>query len=710
MEGPQKDKTGWNLGVEIIYKDDCIKERCRSFLCYSPDHTQEAVLCYASDGHPKTHKAIHEHNHRAYSPKYKVNLGDGSSGGKLLRYWTIKSSGGMAAQGVFVRSTLARSLDADPAKASQMAGAFHYDNCYGNANNAIDVLKELEKGSDLSNVVCNDYEAARKSLTSTNFVLFSFLPAEIRIKIWGLASHHARFIQIVHQPTPDTPSSKYLHKFYAVSPLSCLPPPILHANSESRYEGSKYYEQTELEFLSPTLTEKRIYVNPSVDILLFSARCCVGTLMQFCRVAFLRRQKFRRVAVSSSRKFADCCAIHFNWPDRGTQFSGCDMDSEPIDVIRGLNTSGSEIYWGPSRNVSNGRNSPSSMEFFPGISGIEEILHVTDTFLDKVKPQGVDYTTTFRAADTKAIIDLSERGFSQIIEHWVDEYRQGLPAKWETKDTNAWVKGTLPKFSFVNLTPIKPSENGNTSKDSETWNSLDLEHSNILREDVRTIIESVTGCRLNFPARMLKRDHIYQRDRLEIGIAGPTDTAVQEALAVIHELAKTTGPWQSSFHRFIRRTGRYFPPSRVDYATLGSLQVEPRRTVPNEQFRTAINASMPKSPLMSQLEDMHEFMVSTGRLPNTVLGFQTDADQLVKHKWWLKHEYRLSSRRLMSPSVSIDAFRSTSNCLERHTDWSLRFVLLAKCGLLHVLRKEIQDSRSAIVWLIILWRTFEAPG
>ncbi|XMA11895.1 hypothetical protein WAI453_004686 [Rhynchosporium graminicola] len=631
------------MGPEVLYYQDCIRQSLRSFLFYSEDGEKEVVLCYAKDAHPRTHMAIHQHKTCVRTPKLEVNMGFNADRKIPIRYWSIESNNKRAAQGVFVRGTAARPLDPNPAKAAQMAQAFHYDKSFGDHEIVISALSELEKNPQRAYAICNSYETARMSLAANEFVLFPFLPLELRRQIWKYASDHTRFIQIVHQSPPDAPVSKILHKFYKVARPSCQPPPMLHASSESRREGLMYYKQFKLEFRFPDDPEKRVYFNPTVDILLFATGTCTGTLIQFCRIAFLRNQKFRRVAITSSRRFADCCDHYFCWRRRSSPGNpGLDFVSEPIDILRGINTSGNAAppaNWGRSMHVPRLRKDPSSMRFFPGISGLEEVIHVMDTYLDK--PQQVDNTTTFRIADTSIVTDATEKKFLATTVELMRRYSSGEHAEWETPDTNTWLGSTLPEFSYINLTSIKPFENGNIIKEYELWDCHELERSAILRGDVRRVLESITGCHIFFPTKVIGVDRDNNMERLEYGIGGPTNTAVQAGSIAVDIIADDKASWCPSFRRYLQDGCKDLIPSTINNQTLARLSIAaPRTKVPNRLIRRGRAAYLNKSPLLVALEQIHSLEPLEARSSyDAKLVFPPNTDKTELHKWWLVDRY-----------------------------------------------------------------------
>ncbi|KAH6720842.1 hypothetical protein BKA61DRAFT_709392 [Leptodontidium sp. MPI-SDFR-AT-0119] len=601
-----------------------------------------------------------------------------------------QNTNGRAAQGVLVGNTLARSLNANAKASRVLAKTFDYDRSFGDANSVLEALSFLETDAVflLTPPKYGKNAYFNSSLMMTNFPLFPFLPADVRVKIWKHASDHARLIEIAHATTRNVPSPKDLHYFYTVSPLSCRAPPMLHATFESRKEGLKYYQKTALEFRYPGEPEKLVYYNPSADILLFKGSCCIGTLIQFCKIASLRKQEFPRVAASSSTYFAECCEVSFYLPDRvGEPGSNCQFETQPLDILRGINTTGSEMDWGRSKHVSDGLNHPSSMDFYPGMPGIKEIFHVVGTLFDQVLPNQVDYTTTLHVKEPREPLadydHLQDRG----LEHWTEQFRQGLPAVWERPAANAWVGRTVPNFSFVRLASAKPYEIANTVRRTEIWSCEGIEQSGILYKGVKRIIESITGCQITLSANLVGGDEYVRQDRLDIGIAGPNYITVQETFAVLHDLAENDGPWYISFQEYLRQDDEDL--DFLQYHDMGleaTMNEQARKMAPNSP-PTPNNASsllenlkvdghlfppgfwrtenqppiqLPTGPekqdsihnVLARLSQHGPDTIPARAAAGALLTFPDTHDPIEKHKWWLVDEYSRATSG-MSPLCGL---------------------------------------------------------
>ena len=358
------------------------------------------------------------------------------------------------------------------------------------------------------------------------------------INQFDLASHHERIIEIRHQPARGVPESERPHCFYTVDPRSYQRPPIFHVSHESQDIASRHYKPINLEFRHLGSEEKTIMFNPIVDNVLFRNSCCIKTIEQFCRITHHRGQEITRVAVPCSYVFHDHCEVHVQIPEHGGIFdSEADIDARPIDIIRGFNTTGNEnMAW--SLHQPNGQNNPSSMEIYSGLPGLKELLFVVGTHLDGVKSKHIDYTTTFRRVDSSAEKDRVERQDKDVVDFWIGEYSKAQ-AFWEVPAANPWVGPSLPKFSFISLTHIKPLENGNTVRTYVLMSRKQLKESGILYQEVKNTIEAITGCFLSFPLRFIRKGptsrnvEAIKEDVAEIGLSAPNDASIRQAKSVL---------------------------------------------------------------------------------------------------------------------------------------------------------------------------------
>ncbi|PVH77624.1 hypothetical protein DL98DRAFT_637072 [Cadophora sp. DSE1049] len=670
--GPKAQGSLWNPGREILYKHKCAEAPYRSFLTLIDG--REALICYAEDANLHRDSPIHtsqEHGSWPHARKTKVNMNMDSR--ILPRFWSVLDTNGNAAHGVVVGTTLARRPIPEPFfKPHPMEQALTYEQCFGTADITMYALSWLKEYKHESDDLCKNHITARSTLTKLEFVLFPFLPSELRLKIISRnhSSANPRYARVGGAPP-------ILHG----RPLSRQCPPLLHTCRESRYEASNCYEDINLEFRHLGDIEKKVKFNPSADILLFGTGCCIQSLAQFCRIAYFRNKSFSRVAVSSSYQFRKECEIVLDIPPN---FVDPDCFSPlAIDVIRGINTEGNQFPAMGSHLPSN-RNDPYSIHFYPGLPGIEEILLVVDTHLDGVKPTDVDYSTTSRPVDDSSpgINELDTQEMV-IIQSTMEHYGK-RHADWQLPAANPWVGASVPKYSFVNLTDTKPSESGNTTRFSMIRTRNDLERSGLLHQDVKRTIEAITGCIVTFPLQLILPETAVElrtsikEELAEIGISGPTQTAVHQAVIVLNALLTQQSPWYSHFRQYIRQTSKHLPvvnaenmlwdaaiahsydrmdsvahekptSSSQDLDAFSTTQQPWLYNFANEDDQDATGGQTfvyepnPMHNLIAMLDTIDSTTVPSRQNLRDDLEFDDDHDAIEKHRWWLSDHYYKAS-------------------------------------------------------------------
>ncbi|KAH7327284.1 hypothetical protein BKA65DRAFT_539917 [Rhexocercosporidium sp. MPI-PUGE-AT-0058] len=372
--------------------------------------------------------------------------------------------------------------------------------------------------------------------------------------------------------------------------------------------------------------------------------------------------KFLRVAVSCSWNFLRCCSRTL-WLPNPITGQGPEIDIVPLatDILRGFKTTDPPGPWNPFTYVPSNLNNHHDMNFYPRILGIKEIFHVMETHLNEVKPREVDHSITFCIVDPEAGITLCYQDSMNETEEHINKYRRGGYVPWELPATNPWVCEKLPSFSFVSLASVKSSENENTARFSELWTCQNLEQSGILFEDASHTVESIIGCYISFPAKVIKDVLPHNQEQLEIGIEGPNATAIQ-AVAAVQELAAKNGPWFITFRRYLQQASREFGIPKMTDKFLAAYVAEQAHQVLHKVRRRAgqrsardLAVSKEPNPMQTMLDELHQYV------PNTTsarprdwakLLFPADHYPIEKHTWWLADKYYKSVYKKWMTAVS----------------------------------------------------------
>jgi 2EXR family len=170
---------------------------------------------------------------------------------------------------------------------------------------------------------------------ATTLHSFGKLPIELRLKIWGLAIHEPRFIEI--EWGPKIRNGETIQPVICcgvdyrcrVTPVSRQTPAILHVSKEARDEAKKHYNVRVFDTKTRNGSEREIYYNPKADIIYFGEECCISTILSVFDAA--PREPIPRVAITLSGQGHSKCRC--DWDD---ETYGMDGGIDFLQALHGI--------------------------------------------------------------------------------------------------------------------------------------------------------------------------------------------------------------------------------------------------------------------------------------------------------------------------------------------------------------------------------------
>lgn len=193
----------------------------------------------------------------------------------------------------------------------------------------------------------------------TTFHVFSELPTELRLLIWGYAARSSpRLLELRWK-------YKATHRGFEIAPKSRRAPGFMHACHEARKEGKRAYEERVFCCYDSRQIESKIWYNPDMDILFFGAYTCMSTVERF----FAGRPDISRVAFLCKGQIQGCCSKIEDL-----------LPINPTENAMDINANVMQILHGGSEKMNLDRRKALRNEF-PGAPNIKDVYFVIKTEL-----------------------------------------------------------------------------------------------------------------------------------------------------------------------------------------------------------------------------------------------------------------------------------------------------------------------------------------
>lgn len=330
----------------------------------------------------------------------------------------------------------------------------------------------------------NKLVATPPSTPLTTFQLFPKLPIEIRLRIYRLAAHEPRLIELEHL------NGYFSHYGYQVARQSRQAPALLQLCRESREEGIHFYEKRNfqapgLEYPSVPIQDDDyrpyIWYSPHVDIILFGKNTCLNTM---------------RLVVSEHRPYHVIPRVAFLIS--GNSCCG----TCPTKVLEALH--GGALY--------NWRDGDSS-----GCKGLLELFIVVQSNLFLQETALVTDLVDFRPVSSFGRTKVESDAYREYRSHIAGcENGMGVWSKW--------LGGNMPKIEFVSLAP-KAVDNDPRGYDGVVVSAAAARK---LRNQYHLhTLEVTSGCEIYLP-----NEEVDQEDSVEVGFWG-TQRQIEAAKGVI---------------------------------------------------------------------------------------------------------------------------------------------------------------------------------
>ncbi|KAK0102969.1 hypothetical protein ONS96_005587 [Cadophora gregata f. sp. sojae] len=371
--------------------------------------------------------------------------------------------------------------------------------------------------------------AQEPSVPLTLFTNFGKLPAEIRLKIWGLALNTERVLEVIWDGADEDPKHAR-HYHYRISPRSGARPALMDVCHESRAEAERFYlfvdftttiQNADQDFkkCGPIMT----YYNPEWDIILFGEYSCIWSIVRVIQDQRRANVDIHRIAIMSSGQLLRCHDWNHDGPIYGPDQTEIDYGyaiAGGCTVMQALHGIHKDVAW---------------TEMESGVKGLKEVFFVVPTHLIPGIAGKVDESIGFRPARGSGLTSGQVKVKSNLQKE-VDLIEAGgvLPYCSVDDSMNNWSGYNKPEFKFVTFTP--KSRIGGKIFDSMIVSSDGLPRINGRDWKFIKDVERKSGCHMEIP----KRDYPTQPSR-EIGLYG-TRAAIDKAIKLIQgELERLSG-------------------------------------------------------------------------------------------------------------------------------------------------------------------------
>ncbi|TAQ91016.1 hypothetical protein B7494_g601 [Chlorociboria aeruginascens] len=341
----------------------------------------------------------------------------------------------------------------------------------GRSHKSTNPSQGLRGGRNSSAVSVDGAATLTDNVSLTKFTRFKDIPAELRLKIWGMVAREERIIELEHEFGPGTPDDgidyhdgvNRTHEKFQVTKRSSRPPALIEVNAEAREEGLKFYQLCTV--CNGETKNTKVYFNKDVDIIYFGEQSCVSTIIFLLRQGSL---PFTRVAISCSKKMETCC----EW--NRAVFGG----ATPLQALHGM--------WRPDIIPGD----------FPGCPGLKEVFWITKSRYLPLAAGEVDASIGFRAAVGDGLTTGQIRYKKRMVHHAQsikdDEKLDGVG------EENKWLGDKKPKFSFKCLAPKTYGD--------EVHDSIIVEYGDIFRlgkmKGFLASLERKHSCRITIPPQV----------------------------------------------------------------------------------------------------------------------------------------------------------------------------------------------------------------